>query len=219
MFGNNTCLKTDHDDPRHLQVHSIFATFQGEGPYVGKPAVFLRLSGCNLACTFCDTEFDDYDILLVDDIVVQIKNLCGNSNLVVITGGEPLRQNITKLAEQLNQEGMTVQIETNGTITDNIPLNCRLICSPKNTCGKYKNLSPKILPYINALKFLISADIEGYKDIAEIGQKKFAIPVYVQPMDQYDQSKNAQNIALTRLIAKKHNATISLQIHKILNIA
>jgi organic radical activating enzyme len=157
--------------------------------------------------------------MLIDDIVTQIKDLRGHSTLVVITGGEPLRQNITKLAEQLHQQNMIVQIETNGTITDNIPLNCQLVCSPKNTSGKYNALSPKILPHIMSLKFLISADIDGYKDIAEIGQSKFNIPVYVQPMDQYDQSKNAKNIKLTMAIAKKHNATLSLQIHKILNIA
>ena len=218
MFGKNICLKAEHNDPFNLQVHSIFFTFQGEGPYVGKAAVFIRLSGCNLACKFCDTEFDHYKVVSVNKIIQQVKALRDKCNLVVITGGEPLRQNISYLTEELCKEKMIIQIETNGTIIDNIPLNSQIICSPKNTCGKYNALSPKILPHIMALKFLISADIDGYKDIAEIGQDAYKIPVYIQPMDQYSEKKNKKNMILTMEIAKKHNAIISLQIHKILNI-
>ena len=219
MFGRNACLKIDHHNLVNLKVHSIFSTFQGEGPYAGKPAIFIRLSGCNLACKFCDTEFDDFELMSVTHILRTIDKLSDSPNLIVITGGEPLRQNITFLTAQLLKRKITVQIETNGTISSNIPLNCQLVCSPKNTSGKYAMLSPKILPHITALKFLISADIDGYKDIYDVGQSKFNIPVYVQPMDQYNPQKNKNNINQTVKIARKHNAFISLQIHKLLNIA
>jgi organic radical activating enzyme len=58
MRGNNPIRPPEQGDGMILQVKSIFATIQGEGPNVGTPAVFIRLGGCNLACEFCDTSFE-----------------------------------------------------------------------------------------------------------------------------------------------------------------
>ena len=77
-----------------MKVNEIFDSFQGEGVYTGVPATFLRLSGCNLNCEFCDTDFDDYkeiSVELVKEAILQhMKN--HNTKLLVITGGEPLLQ-------------------------------------------------------------------------------------------------------------------------------
>lgn len=218
MLGKNKCLKIDHVSYDSLQVHSIFLTLQGEGPYTGKPAVFIRLSGCNLACSFCDTEFDSYDTMEVAEIVTRVKSMRDGANLVVITGGEPLRQNLTLLCDLLHEAKMLVQIETNGTIPYNIPKVSQLVCSPKNTCGQYKIISGVILRNTVAIKFLISEDMHGYQKIAEVGQTEYKTPVYVQPMDQYDSKKNLRNVHLAMQLAKKYNATLSLQTHKILQI-
>ena len=120
-FGNNPILAPKITDGKALDVQEIFATFQGEGIFTGFPAVFIRLGGCNLACKFCDTEFDSYQNLSLEEIILETKKLSENNkkrthNLIVITGGEPLRQNIIPLCEELIQDGFVVQIETNGTL-------------------------------------------------------------------------------------------------------
>jgi len=58
MFGTNPLSKPIESDGLYLEVQDIFSTIQGEGPFAGKPAVFLRLAGCNLRCFFCDTDFE-----------------------------------------------------------------------------------------------------------------------------------------------------------------
>src|SRR5574343_1826946 len=82
-----------------LEVHSIFSTIQGEGPFCGRPAVFVRLAGCNLQCPGCDTDYTqnrarlDYEIIL-SIIRDQLALTASKANLIVVTGGEPFRQNI-----------------------------------------------------------------------------------------------------------------------------
>ena len=75
-----------------MRVIEIFDSFQGEGLYVGEPATFLRLGGCNLNCDFCDTEFDDYKEISVELVTECVLNHIQNhkNKLLVITGGEPL---------------------------------------------------------------------------------------------------------------------------------
>lgn len=103
-----------------LSVHSIFYTIQGEGPFCGTPAVFVRLAGCNLQCPGCDTDYTskrvDVEVFRVTDAVrgMHQKSPLG---LVVITGGEPFRQAATgALIVDLIRAGFYVQIETNGAL-------------------------------------------------------------------------------------------------------
>src|SRR4051812_26652612 len=98
-----------------VDIVDIFLTIQGEGPEHGKAAVFIRTAGCNLDCPLCDTDYTtNRKVVLIDDIVAKVKEL-RNKCLVVITGGEPFRQNTTQyLCEKLLLKGYQVQIETNG---------------------------------------------------------------------------------------------------------
>lgn len=225
MFGKNKILKPENHDGNNLQVQEIFATFQGEGPYVGYPSVFVRLGGCNLACDFCDTEFDSFQEKTLENILDEVLKLSKNEKgdvirkLVVITGGEPLRQPIEKFCAELIKLGFLVQIETNGTLFRELPKEIKIICSPKISNGKYHAIRPDLLARIDAFKFIISKDKKEYSDIAEIGQMQHSIPVYLQPMDEYDDKKNRENTELTLQLANKYGARISLQTHKILKIA
>ncbi len=107
-----------------LEVHSIFYTIQGEGPFAGTPAVFVRLAGCNLQCPGCDTEYTPNHtpntfcpLLVLNEIQVAFNGRGGYRPLVVITGGEPFRQNILPLVQLLTSTGMYfVQVESNGTL-------------------------------------------------------------------------------------------------------
>ena len=242
MFGKNKILKPENHDGSSLQVQEIFATFQGEGPYVGYPSVLVRLGGCNLACSFCDTEFDSFKEKTVDEIVVEVLRLARDEegevgveigakknskksagkilrNLVVITGGEPLRQPIEKLCEELLSRGFLVQIETNGTLFRDLPQEVEIICSPKNAGTGYHKIRDDLLEKIAAFKFIISATNPLYTSFGEVGQSAKNIPVYLQPMDEYDEEKNRANVARVLELAAQHGARISLQMHKILKIS
>ncbi|MFQ3307032.1 MAG: 7-carboxy-7-deazaguanine synthase [Candidatus Midichloriaceae bacterium] len=218
MFGKNEQLGVEKGDGNYLKIHSIFDTIQGEGPYAGHPAVFIRVSGCNLACKFCDTEFDSFDLLSVDEILQNIKGLNSKAKIIVITGGEPFRQNINKLCKLLILQSFKVQIESNGTLYAEIPDEVEIVCSPKIVNGQYIKIKEDILKRCIAIKFLVSSHISDYGCISELGQSKYNIPVYIQPIDEYNEEINENNIELAKSIVMENCAILSLQIHKIINI-
>ncbi|MBI4775074.1 MAG: radical SAM protein [Deltaproteobacteria bacterium] len=100
-----------------LKVNEIFYSIQGESTYAGRPCVFVRLTGCNLRCSYCDTTYayQDGDVWSLKDLLARVGSYsCG---LVEITGGEPLLQDETPtLARRLLDAGYRVLVETNGSI-------------------------------------------------------------------------------------------------------
>ncbi len=223
MFGQNPKRAAIFNDGTSLEIKSIFKTIQGEGPFVGMSAVFIRLGGCNLACNFCDTEFEDFNILTINNIIEEVQRLTINIKLVVITGGEPFRQPIELLCRKLIDLDYLVQIETNGTLYRDLPDKVHIICSPKATKnGATKNgyslLRDDLLSRINALKFLVAKNIPEYSNIPEVGQSKYNIPVFIQPMDQNNPLLNKENEQLAIDLALKYGYRLSIQIHKILGI-
>ena len=224
MFGDNPIRPPITGEGSILSVKNIFKTLQGEGPYVGVAAIFIRLGGCNLACSFCDTEFEGYQELSVPAIIKTTEKLSLNDkekrsvNLVVITGGEPFRQPINFLCQQLLGAGFSVQIETNGTLYREIPDAVDIICSPKVSNKKYLSVREDLLPRITAFKFLISSNMEDYSSVPELGQTKYNIPVFVQAMDEYQPNINAKNQKMAVNLAINNGYQLSYQIHKNLGI-
>jgi len=224
MFGNNPKRPIFKGDGNLLHVQNIFKTLQGEGPYSGRPAVFIRLGGCNLSCSFCDTEFESFYESSLEDIITKVQECSFNSKnersifLVVITGGEPLRQPINLLCERLLNLNYLVQIETNGTLYQQLPSEVKIVCSPKITQSKYHEIRPDLLPKINAFKYLISANTKGYDYVPNLGQIIHNIPVYIQAMDDYNEEKNLANQKLAISIALEHGYILSYQLHKLLGI-
>lgn len=99
-----------------FKVNEIFKSIQGESTHTGRICTFIRLSGCNLRCDYCDTtySFEEGEDLTLETIIEKVSQL--NSNLVEITGGEPLCQRETPiLAKSLVEKGFEVLIETNGS--------------------------------------------------------------------------------------------------------
>lgn len=220
MHGTNPIRKPENGDGSTLSVQEIFPTLQGEGPLAGHPAVFVRLGGCNLACAFCDTEFESFREMKLPDLLAQVeKDGAGVRRLVVVTGGEPLRQNIAPLCGALLERGFAVQVETNGTLWRELPREVSVVCSPKRTGAGYMPLRPDLLARADALKFIVSRHEPGYGGVGEVGQRDHAIPVYVQPMDEGNEKANAENTALALELAQKHGYRLSLQLHKLLGIA
>ena len=98
-----------------LRINEIFHSIQGESTWGGCPCVFVRLTGCHLRCTYCDTAyaFKEGDTRSIDEIIEEVKSF--NCDLVEITGGEPLLQkNVHALISRLCDDGKTVLIETSG---------------------------------------------------------------------------------------------------------
>jgi organic radical activating enzyme len=96
-----------------MKINEIFDSIQGEGSLIGTPCTFIRTSGCNLKCEFCDTEHNKYKNLQIKTILRSI-----HQDLVVITGGEPtLQADLSELCGELVDVGKTVAIETNGIKT------------------------------------------------------------------------------------------------------
>jgi len=224
MLGDNPLRPPEKGDGASLMIKEVFKTLQGEGPNVGVPAIFIRLGGCNLACDFCDTEFEDFNEVPTDHLLEQVKELSLNDNkkrsvdLIIITGGEPFRQDLDKLCRFLLKDSFAVQIETNGTLYREIPQEVEIICSPKVSKGKYLKVRPDLLERITAFKFLISSAREEYSSVPELGQSKYNIPVFVQAMDELNQDLNKLNKKLAVEIAINNGYRLSYQIHKELGI-
>lgn len=226
MLNNQPPEKRDFRDDGSLDIIDVFQTVQGEGPFAGCPAVFLRLAGCDLQCPACDTSYTKgRERRSVLDILNEVHNEAGDViNLVVLTGGEPLRQNLVPLLNQLAGR-YEVQIETNGTLpvpeTDYIG---ELVCSPKTA-----KIHDSIMEWATAWKYIVEhgkIDKDGLPTSSlGMNQKPCRPPqlfdkhqIYVQPMDAQDPTENQRNLDAAVEACRKHGFRLSLQQHKLLEL-
>lgn len=100
------------------KVNEVFESIQGEGPYFGKKQVFVRFSGCNLGCKFCDTKTNSFNEYSPEDIFNKIKSFPGEYHSVSFTGGEPLLQKefLKQVLKRTRKLGLKNYLETNGTL-------------------------------------------------------------------------------------------------------
>lgn len=221
-----------------LDVQSIFSTLQGEGPFCGTPAVFVRLAGCNLQCPGCDTDYtSNRRRLTVEQIVETVRTLrtTPKPGLVVITGGEPFRQDLSKLIHELVYEEHYVQIESNGTLAvdesfytqlPHLRYGAYIVCSPK--AGR---VHPTIADLACAFKYVMHADSVDPEDGLPIlalnhtahprvarPPQGYKGPIYLQPMDSQDEAQNARNRAVCVASCLKYGYILQLQVHKLLGL-
>ncbi len=155
-----------------LKVSEIFFSLQGEGPLVGFPTFFVRLYGCNLYCSWCDTPYaskgDKYQEKEISEIIWHWKRYYPHIPYVTITGGEPLLQEETpKLIEAFFSKGAVIVLETNGSLSiEKIPEEVIVVMdwkTPSSGMSKFNNLENlKFLKKKDALKFVIK-DEEDFK--------------------------------------------------------
>ncbi len=158
-----------------MKVCEIFSSIQGESSFAGIPCAFIRLTGCNLRCSYCDTSYAYYEgqELTVDDVIREVQRT--GINLVEITGGEPLLQNESHLLiKRLIDEGYTVLVETNGSQDiKKIAKKAIVILDIKTPgSGMSKEMDFSNLDYIKSsdeIKFVITnrEDYEWSKDIIQ----------------------------------------------------
>lgn len=194
-----------------MRVNEIFYSLQGEGRYSGTAAVFVRLSGCNLSCPFCDTNFAFFQELTESDIVKAVVSLAGDCRLVVITGGEPTLQDCTLLIELLHSQDFTVCMESNGTHEP-----------PENL--DWLTISPKDL-FVGQRAAIKVKKCQEYKvvfdgiHIPEIPQDLEAWFYYLQPCDTGDPGRNENIMNECINFIKQHPKwKLSLQTQKILKV-
>lgn len=197
-----------------MKVNEIFYSLQGEGFNTGTPAIFVRLSGCNLDCPFCDTDHIPGKEMTEGEIIEEVSRY--KASLVVITGGEPALQLTESLVEMLHLLGKTVAVETNGTVE--LPKNVDWITlSPKDAFLGEKAMP--ILKYADELKVIFDGDCKDGRPCVSTYESISVKHRFLQPCDTGDASKNAEIIQKTIEYCKEHPEwRLSLQTHKILNI-
>ena len=145
-----------------LKVNEIFYSIQGESSYAGYPCVFVRLTGCNLRCSYCDTRYayEDGDEWEIEQILEKVRNY--RCSIVEITGGEPLTQEDTSLlATRLLTENFTVLVETNGSMDiDRVDRRCvRVVdvkCPSSGEAASFYRENLAKLTSNDELKFVIA---------------------------------------------------------------
>lgn len=196
-----------------MKVNEIFYSLQGEGHFTGTPAIFIRLSGCNLACDFCDTQHHSSTSMTEEEIISEITHYPARH--VVITGGEPTLQLTASLINKLHAAGRFVQIETNGTL----PLTDGL-----DTLIDWITVSPKYgqtprIQRIDELKVVYDMAHREYIDNLDTIEARHRDAYCLQPCDRDDDEYNAKNLAsCIKYILDHPKWSLSLQTHKMLNI-
>lgn len=234
MLGMNP-VDGPHTLSEGYKVNSIWRTIQGEGPWSGLPAIFVRFSGCNLKCNFCDTAFEEghwRDLTtLVDEIHALVRST--GHRRVVFTGGEPMLWPLGELISMLH-DSVETQIETAGTVWPHDlervfeRANVSIICSPKTP-----KVVPQIIQYADAWKYIIKAGCVDPQDGLPIGSTQRGVSnltqklyradtspneIFVQPCDEDDPRKNAANLQEAVLSSLRYGYRLSVQVHKIAGV-
>ncbi|MCR5817784.1 MAG: 7-carboxy-7-deazaguanine synthase QueE [Prevotella sp.] len=196
-----------------FRVNDIFYSLQGEGRNTGRAAVFIRYAGCNMKCSFCDTEFNSFTEMTADEIVKAIADY--PARFVVLTGGEPTLQVGEDFIELLHAHGYEVAMESNGTLP--APKNLDwLTVSPKG-----KNISSVRQP--DEIKIVFESEESLNRTLTDMhpsleGDANRPL-LFLQPCDTGDAVLNAKiMIDCIDYIERHPQWRLSLQAHKLINI-
>jgi 7-carboxy-7-deazaguanine synthase len=202
--------------PRILRIAEIFPSIQGEGLRQGEPTLFIRLSGCNLRCSFCDTKYawKKGRGNTVENVIEKIKELRQRfpSRWVCLTGGEPLLQDIDPLVRGLKKEGFKIQLETNAVIYRNLAVDWYSI-SPKPE--KYF-FQPQYRRKAKEIKLVVTRNLS--LELVKKLRKKFPdkTPILLQPQSSRKWSMKLGTKLLNQALrAGLNNVKLSIQLHKV----
>ncbi|MBP5393966.1 MAG: radical SAM protein [Bacteroidaceae bacterium] len=198
-----------------MKINETFVSLQGEGHFTGTPAFFLRLSGCNLQCPFCDTQHQTFIEMSEDEIVQEASR--EKPRHIVITGGEPALQLTQSLVDKLHEAGFFIQVETNGTLP--LPQGIDWVtCSPKS-------LTPALskgegVQTVDELKVLFMGDgTDPEEMVSPILGEGTGVRLFLQPLDTGDEMRNRIILRDTIAYILQHPKwSLSLQTHKMLGI-
>ncbi|QCR37093.1 7-carboxy-7-deazaguanine synthase QueE [Nissabacter sp. SGAir0207] len=219
-------------------INEMFQTLQGEGYFTGVPAIFVRLQGCPVGCSWCDTkhtwdkladrevaldeilvktvETDAWGAATTEDLLAVIERNGYTARHIVITGGEPCIYDLGPLTLLLEKSGFTCQIETSGTHEVRCSPNTWVTVSPKVNMRGGMAVLDQALKRADEIKHPVARerDIEALDALlARLHDEKHRI-VALQPISQKEE---ATRLCIETCIAR--NWRLSMQTHKYLNIA
>lgn len=217
-------------------VNEVFETLQGEGCFTGIPSVFVRLQGCPVGCSWCDTKHTWHQSAESETRFSKVLTKNTDSDLwanvsaqtllhhcsthysarhVVITGGEPCLFDLTSLCEVFEQEGYTVQIETSGTHKVLATSSAWVTVSPKIGMKGGMSVLPSSIARANEIKHPVGTekDIERLKELINNCSIQPNVEICLQPISQ---KPRATELAIQTCI--KENWRLSIQTHKYLGI-
>lgn len=206
-----------------MLVNEIFKSIEGEGIRTGYPVTFIRLYGCNLDCSYCDTSYScegkDYTKMQIPSIVKEVEKL--EVKRITLTGGEPLiHKNVEGLMDELLNEGFEVNIETNGSV-DIYPYikkpNVIITMDYKSiSSGENSKMNPSNFRYLreqDVLKFVVGSkeDLVDMKRIIETYSP--SCNIFVSPIfNQIETSEIVEFIKDNKL----NEVRVQVQLHKII---
>jgi len=164
-----------------MRLHAVFASVQGEGARMGVPSVFIRLAGCGLRCPECDTK-EAWTVgreVPLEEILAEVDALARTrpGSQAVITGGEPLEQDLAELTAALKRRGFFLALETNGRHFQALDVDWWTV-SPKET-GGYRVVDP-LVPRIGEIKLVVT-DALGPAVVARVRRMRSDVPLFLQP--------------------------------------
>ena len=190
----------------------IFHSVQGEGAKSGIPHVFVRFGKCNLACEWCDTDFNTYEKMTVEMIVERV--LAFKCNNVIYTGGEPLLNDLWPLSRELKKHQIHLSCESNGTIKVPEGLLDWICISPKDQ--EYPNVSIKQRSGDELKCVYVGQDLRMYDDLKQGFDYLILQPCYIESESV---EWNGKNFAMTESVVKNNPEwRLSLQTHKWMQI-
>ena len=185
----------------------IFHSVRGEGFHAGIPHVFVRFGNCNLRCEWCDTDFLTYEERKLDSIVDEV--LSYGCDRVIFTGGEPALQDLSTIGSSLKRKGISLSIETNGTIEVD-PIIDWICVSPKDQL--YPN-AKIIQRQGDELKVVYCGqNLDMYDDLKMGFSHHFIQPCYLDSESVEENGRSFQ--AVEKLVKESQGWRLSLQTHK-----
>lgn len=206
----------NYDDSPDLEctynIVEIFHSVQGEGARAGIPHVFVRFGNCNLRCEWCDTDFLSFEEMTAAQIIREIEKYpCQN---VILTGGEPMLNDLWPLRRLFNERGYHISIETNGTIAIDEGLIDWICVSPKDQL--YPNTKIKQRTGDELKCVYVGQDLSLYDELVSGFDNLFLQPCYIESESV---EWNGRNFAQTESLVKMNPTwRLSLQTHKWMGI-
>ena len=190
-----------------LLVNEIFYSLQGEGGRTGKPSIFIRLSKCNLRCSFCDTEFDTGEEMTLEEILNEINQY--GCKWIIWTGGEPTLQLTEEVVTFFKDNQFLQAIETNGTrkVPEGIDY---ITCSPKQNFEKIKTL----IPHTQELRF----PIQNGDPLPDISVLPTAENYFLSPIFDADKLNKDNMDYCVQMVKENPQWSLSVQLHKLIQI-
>ncbi len=193
----------------NLDVKEIFYSLQGEGGRQGEASIFIRLTGCNLNCAFCDTDHEGGISMNTGEIISHIQQF--PSKWIIWTGGEPALQLTDEILQLFNREGYLQAIESNGTKPLSPLLDYRVV-SPKGDNIAY---AQKINPEVEEIRLSVKSG-DTLPDIESLPRAEF---YFLSPIFEEDEEKTHNNIRYCVEQVKQHpHWRLSVQMHKLIGI-